>query len=119
MFNSFRKDLKELADEDLMELVREGDVSLPKSLHGISAVLVHPGAAGGHAGADPHSGDHGRAQLAQDSTQGRLDRGLPELKAELEQPMRQYALPGRHDLAHLAVEQPERESRDRQHRGPV
>jgi RNA polymerase sigma-70 factor (ECF subfamily) len=25
MFNSFRKDLKDLADEDLMELVREGD----------------------------------------------------------------------------------------------
>jgi hypothetical protein len=25
MFNSFRKDLKELADEDLMELVRERD----------------------------------------------------------------------------------------------
>jgi RNA polymerase sigma-70 factor (ECF subfamily) len=25
MFNSFRKDLKELADEDLMEMVREGD----------------------------------------------------------------------------------------------
>ncbi len=25
MFNSFRKDLRELADEDLMELVREGD----------------------------------------------------------------------------------------------